>query len=263
MRSIMTLLAIFVLTFLSGCATNPYVEYYHDNLRGKPLADIPIVDSTPCNPQIYGSQNIKSDMHVLFEHNYLLIGAAVFHGPPTDNSKAIEQAKSVGACIVLLHSDYMGTRTSYIPWTTPNAPQTSNTMITGDINATATTTTYGGARTTYIPYSVSRYTYRAGFFVKAKPRVFGIDDTDLPPALRQQLQRNTGVYVAVVINGSPAYNANILEGDVITSFAGVDVMSAAQINPVVQQYAGERVNVIVIRNGTTKTFHVQLNKASY
>jgi len=268
MRSIAVLLAIVVITFLSSCATNqfatnPYMNYYHDNLQGKSLAEYPIIDSTPCTPQIYGSQNIKSDMHILLEHNYLLIGEAVFHGPPTDNSKAIEQAQDVGACIVLLHSDYMGTKTSYLPWTTPNAPQTSNTMITGDINANATTTTYGGSHTNYIPYSVSQYTYRAGFFVKAKPRVFGIDDADLPPELRQQLQRNTGILVTVVIDGSPAFNANILEGDVIISFAGIDVLSAEQINPIAQRHAGERVHIILIRNGDTKAFDVQLNPKSY
>jgi len=267
MRSIAALLAIGVITFLSGCATNqfaanPYMNYYHDNLQGKSLAEFPIIDSMPCIPQIYGSQDIKSDMHILLEHNYLLIGSAVFHGPPTSNSEAIEQAQNVGACIVLLHSDYMGTQTSYLPWTTPNAPQTSNTMITGDINANATTTTYGGSHTNYIPYSVSKYTYRAGFFVKAKQRVLGIDGGELPPDLRQQLQRNTGAYVTVVINDTPAYSANILEGDVIISFAGQDVTSREMFGPLVQQHAGERVKIILIRNGVTKTVDVQLNPKS-
>ena len=268
MRSITALLAVGILTFLSSCATNqfaanPYINYYHDNLLGKSQTELSIIDFTPCTPQIYGSQDIKSDAHILFEHNYLLIGAAVFHGPPTSNSEAIEQAQNVGACIVLLHSDYMGTQTSYLPWITPNAPKTSNTTITGDINANATTTTYGGSHTNYMPYSVSQYTYRAGFFVKAKQRVLGMDGGNMPPDLRQQLQRNTGVYVNVIINDTPAYNANILEGDVIISFAGQDVTSMGMFAPLVQQHAGERVKIILIRNGVTKTVDVQLNPKSY
>ncbi|MGH2508501.1 MAG: PDZ domain-containing protein [Gammaproteobacteria bacterium] len=263
MRSAILALCSMGILFLSACATNPYTKFYHDRLDGKTLSQIPYIDASPCKPRVFGSHDLKTDAHTLYERNYALIGESAFQGPPQDNSKVIKQAEKVGACVVLLHSDYLGTQTTYMPWITPNAPQTSNTTVTGDINATATTTTYGGAHTTYIPRSVSEYTYEAAFFAKYKPPIFGVLTTNLTPELREKLQRNTGAYVAVVIDNSPAYDANILEGDVITSFSGEEVTSGAQFMQLIHKHAGERVHIILIRDGTTKEFNIQSNKSSY
>jgi len=91
------------------------------------------------------------------------------------------------------------------------------------------------------------------------PPIFGALPQALPAEIRQQLERNTGVIVWVVRNGSPAYNANILEGDVILKMNGEDVLSVADY---VQRYiklAGQKVELEIWRNGQVKNISVQFN----
>ena len=77
--------------------------------------------------------------------------------------------------------------------------------------------------------------------------------------LRATLQRNSGVLVGVVINDSPAFRANILEGDIIIKFAGEDVSSPQEYHDKMIGLAGQRVDVEIWRNGETKIIPIQLN----
>jgi hypothetical protein len=80
-----------------------------------------------------------------------------------------------------------------------------------------------------------------------------------PPEIRQQLERNTGVFVWIVMNDSPAFNANVLEGDVILKFNGEDVTSASDFVEKCAKLAGQKVEVEIWRNGQFKTISVQFN----
>jgi S1-C subfamily serine protease len=81
----------------------------------------------------------------------------------------------------------------------------------------------------------------------------------LPPEIRQQLEQNTGVFVLIVVNGSPAFNANILEGDAILKVDGEDVESVPDFMEKYKRLAGQKVDVEIWRNGQFKTNTVQLN----
>jgi predicted metalloprotease with PDZ domain len=126
-----------------------------------------------------------------------------------------------------------------------NPGQTSTTSSSGTVNAnawgsggyaygtgnyygTSTTTTPGTFSTQVIQTTVQRYQYQTGFFRKSKgPPISGVIPLPLPPEMREKLQRNTGVVVWVVRYDSPAFKANILEGDVILKIGGEDVISLA------------------------------------
>jgi len=48
-----------------------------------------------------------------------------------------------------------------------------------------------------------------------KPPIFGTHIKDLTPEIRQQIGSNKGMLVYAVIKGSPAFEADILKGDVL------------------------------------------------
>ena len=51
--------------------------------------------------------------------------------------------------------------------------------------------------------------------------------SDLTEKVKQQLERNTGALVDVVMDDSPAFYSNIIRGDVIIKIDGIDIKSAA------------------------------------
>jgi S1-C subfamily serine protease len=101
-----------------------------------------------------------------------------------------------------------------------------------------------------IPYSFNRNTFDATFWAKrANDKiVLGVNALPLPDDLKRRLQRNTGVIVDVVVRGTPAFQANILEGDVLLKIANDDVVDIPSFFTVVAKYAGRTVDLQVLRS---------------
>ena len=117
--------------------------------------------------------------------------------------------------------------------------QTSTTYSSGSVNAHAYgnggsaygTANYSGVSTTqpsgtlstsYVPYQVRRDSFQAYFLRKMRVR-FGAYYRPLSDELRAKLQRNTGVMVTNLVDGSPAFQADILIGDIILEADGQGV----------------------------------------
>src|SRR5258706_15588138 len=71
----------------------------------------------------------------------------------------------------------------------------------------ADTTPYG-TQTTMMPYAVARSDFGAVFFVKTRTRA-GIITAPLDDATHKRLGTNSGVLVRFVVDGSPAFVADI------------------------------------------------------
>jgi hypothetical protein len=171
------------------------------------------------NTKIITSLNTTNDINELLRDNYGLIGVSAFQSSLQTQDAAMAQAKRVGADVVLLSSAFLG-----------------NQQV-----------------------AVDQYKYDAGFFRKTKPPVLGLIGIPLPSGIRQQLERNTGVLVWIVKNDSPAFNANILEGDVILKMNDENVMSVADLIKKDMTFAGQKVDLEIWRNRQFKTISVQLN----
>jgi len=144
------------------------------------------------------------------------------------------------------------TQTSTITQTstaTVTTPTTTTSYSTGTATAygsrgpvtaygSGTTTTYGST-TNYVPITVQRVDYGAVYFVKQRFGL-GVFIRDLNDSERQDLQTNRGVAVRLVVDDTPAYNADILVGDVITA-----TVKTAQ--PGGQVKKGEVVKAVVVR----------------
>jgi S1-C subfamily serine protease len=82
-----------------------------------------------------------------------------------------------------------------------------------------------------------------------QPPMAGISARDLTQEERVALDGNKGVAVRAVVKGSPAYNADILRGDIIVSFAGTAVRQPDDLTSAVSRHAGTEVEIVILRKG--------------
>lgn len=275
MKACLLLVALGAITSLTGCITarNGFSQFYQDRAGAAITNTLPYSGSTKI---ITGSSDPKNDVKELYRNGYLAIGESAFQGPPQGNNALMSQAKKVGADAVLISSVYLGSQQTAVPILNYNPGQTYTTTSSGTVNANAygsggyaygtghyygnsTTTSPGTFSTQIVPVTVQRYQYDAVFFRKMQPTILGVIPQPLPSEIRQRLERNTGVIAWAIRNDSPAFNANILEGDVILRMNGEDVTSMADYGQKNIKMAGQKIDIEIWRDGQLKTISVQLN----
>ena len=242
---------ILLFSLLQGCA-NPYARFY----TPAPQSGQNIVKATEPPRLVRGSAHPEQDAENLMENNYREIGYSSFNGAQVDESDAINQAKDVGANIVVVYSKYSITVTGEMPLTLPST-QTSTTNVSGTVGTTpvygtANTTTHG-TTTTYIPYSVRRNDYLATYWVKAPTPIFGAFIREPTADERKQIGSNTGLILAVVIKNSPTFNADLFKGDVLKRVGDIQLTDLQGFKAAMLRYAGQKVNVVVLRDGKPLT----------
>lgn len=256
-------------------APNSFSQFYQDFV-GANITNLPPYSG---ETKVFAGST-TNDLKEQYRNDYVIIGASSFQGPPQSkaNDDLMSQAKNVGADVVLYSCEYLGSHQTTMPWIQYNSGQANTTISSGTASASvggsggyangtgnyygsSTTTIPGTFSTQVVPTTVERYHYEAYFLRKGKPPILGIRNVPLPTEIRQQLERNTGVLVWVVINDSPAFNANILEGDVILKMNGEDVTSVKDFSGKIHQLAGQKVNIEIWRNGQLQTIPVKLNEA--
>lgn len=261
---------------ISACASG-FAKFYAPAADPQGILSSPLILPSPKTPQLFlHSSDVQSDAKRLREDGYVYIGSSSFYGPAnrSNQSQAVEQGKKVGAAIVLFKSEYMDTRSGVVPYTVANPAVVSTVNTSGTVNAygsggyasgnynsTGTITAPGGYSTYAIPYSVNRNTFFASYWVKedVSKLHLGVQGVPLGDDLRRKLERNTGVVIAIVIRGTPAFAANVLEGDVITKLNGVDVVDVPSFNSTLVRLAGQKVTLDVLRGDQTRSISVTLN----
>jgi hypothetical protein len=260
------------LALLAGCASG-FEKYYRPAPAAALALAAPTLAPPPPTPAVYTySSNVQADAKRLAEDGYAFIGESSFYGPAnkSNQEQAVAQGKKVGAAVVLFKSEYMDTRSGVVPYTVANPAVVSTVNTSGTVygnggsatySGTGTVTTPGGYSTYAIPYSVDRNTFYASYWAKRDPNKvhLGLYYRPLTDDIRHILERNTGVQVAVVIRGTPAFNANILEGDVLLKLNGKDITDVQSLNTDVQQMAGQRVTFDLLRGDQPRTIAVTLN----
>lgn len=169
--------------------------------------------------------------------------------------------------VVVMSPKYVGSVTTSIPITTPTT-QTAYTTGTataygsngGSATAygNATTTTYG-SRTTYIPMTVNRSAFGAIYFLKAK-YIFGANWRDLTNEERQTVQSNGGVYVTGIVDNTPAFDSNVLVGDIILAVNGQAAGSQEHCKQLISSFKGQTIQLTINRAGQLVTKSVTLLK---
>ena len=119
------------------------------------------------------------------------------------------------------------------------------------------TTKYGTSRS-YVPITVDQLDYGAIYFVKQRFSL-GVFSRDLNDAERQELQTNKGAVLRLVVDATPAFNADLLVGDVVTAIDGVAISSAQAFNELLRERQGTLVSLSIVRRGQRVEKAVQLN----
>jgi hypothetical protein len=254
---------------LTSCASG-YANFYQPTAdasqvvsrRAAPPLGVPLVEhAAPANPEQVTMAYAR--------RGYQLIGVSSFNSGMRETDKAaIDQATKVGADLVLiLNPQYTSTIQSAVPVTTPT---TSTSYTTGSATAysygsapvtaygNATTTTYG-TQTTYVPITTNRYDYTAVYFVKTKARL-GAYVRNLSDSERQSLGTNQGVVVTLISDGTPAFNADVLAGDILMAINGERVSNQEAYGALLDRFAGQTVELTLVRQGASVMKSIRLNQ---
>lgn len=257
------MLFLLPLLFIFSSCANPYSNFYTDRTGGVDILENPNIIVPTDKPNLIQGSNIKNDGMRMLENGYLLIGESSFNAGNVNQNMAIEHAKKVHADTVIVYSQYTNTLSGSMPLTVPN---TQTSYHSGNIygsgggfaNYSGSSTTYGTS-TTYMPYHVRRYDYYATFWIKAKPPSLGINFDNLTDELRRKIESNKGVYIIAVVKDSPAFNADLLNGDVIRKFNNIEVTNISHFANLIAENKGQQIELEIFRNGKTIVKQIQLN----
>jgi len=253
MKRYITLLTLFA---LAACA-NPYSQFYH----GIPDARVnPYYEALPGDVQIYTTNDFDRDVHIWMRKGYFVVGNSSFNGTSSAGSEGQirAQAKKVGAQVVLISSKYTHTVTGAMPLTLPNNSTSYSTGSAtaygagGMVNAygSGTTTTYG-TQTVMMPYSIQRADFGAIYFAKTKSRL-GLQfsqSAQIDIETRKRLGTNAGIKIFEIVEGSPAFKANVFPGDILLSIGDDEVDSQEEFVKLLDKYEGQSVTIKLYRDG--------------
>lgn len=153
---------------------------------------------------IVESDDFEDYSNSMLANGYVELGRSSFKDRDLPKSEFISQAKKLGAIEVFLYKENASTVSYYFDDDPNNLD--------------------------YI------YDYVAIFYVKdnflKKPNMLGINHGKIPVDKRKAYQRNTGAYVANVVTGTRAYNANVVLEDVVIEVNGKKVIIPEDLNKI-------------------------------
>lgn len=242
------------MAFLAVACANPYARFY----QGIPDARrMPNYVDTREALQLYRSDDFERDRLALMRRGYMPIGHASFNARAdgADEVQLRDQARQIGAHVVLVASRYThsiaGAVPLQVPYTTTSHSTGTATAYGGGSSVRvygAGATTTSGTRTVMMPYTVDRSDFNALFFAKTRGRV-GIIPEPIDDETRRRLQTNAGVRVLLVTEGSPAFKADVLPGDIVLSVNGDAVQSEEHYSQLLNRYEGQTVLFLLDRDG--------------
>jgi hypothetical protein len=224
---------IFILLAIASASTPSFSKWYDSWIDINQFSNV-ITLKKGEEPQIIRSNDIDNDFFEIRSNHYSCIGDTGFNGPDRDIVNDIKrQCRQNGATIALYSFNYTDTRygSSYYKGS-------------------------GGS------YSTRRYDYQVYYFVPLLYTFqlkFGIDGNDLSNKSRQEIGRNTGVYVNIVYKDTPAFYANIVRGDVIIRINNYTINNHRDFLDIYDSFlTSTEVEVEYVRGGRTHIAKVKL-----
>lgn len=253
---------ILLLCLLSLGCSNPFTTFY------KPF-DSTLRLKTDRNPERFKGSDAAEDYLNMIENNWSYVGYSSFTADAGDIDwdDAIAQAKKIGASAVIFYDPkFESSRSGAIPITTPDVTTSYSTANAtaygsgGTVRAygSGTTTTYG-SQTTMIPYTVNRYSYMVTYWDKRPQQwILGAYYQDLSRETRTAIGSNKGVILTAIIKGSPAFQADLLRGDIIKDIEGEEVLDIQRMYYLLDKFSGRAVSFTVLRRGIEQKITVIL-----
>jgi len=230
---------IFIITtilIVSGCSSNSgYKQYYseysnvEDRLSNGSLMFIPLKNE---DPNLIKVSDAFKTTHSWIEKGYGVLGASSFIGVHENKKYIFKQAKTVKATDVIYSVNY---------------------------ERQGISSSCGGQPCGTHSYGI--YSQKAVFLAKHTPEVLnnlynntyriGLIFSDLSKDEKRKNEVNNAAKANTVYDGSPAFNANIFRGDIITSINGSTISDKDDANAKIKLYAySERfIPISIIRDG--------------
>jgi len=227
----------------TSASANDWQKFYH------PVQDASKAIQWNGLPEIITSSgNLIADVDGMWQRGFAVVGYSAFNSPNNKTSDAIEWGSQLKARYVMLGTNLVSSQTTTLPLTLPS---TTTSTTNGNVGATtfSATTTHYGTQTSFIPITVNRFDKLAIYFLEVPKKGTGIFPRNLTQAEVSSLETQRAIAVRAIRDGSPAYDANILPGDLIIEVNGkpadpANWQAAVRSDPL--------LHVRLIRNGQTR-----------
>lgn len=184
------------------------------------------------------SGDAKGDVAAMWSNGFELVGYSSFNGKEAGQKGVAKQARKVGASDVIYLERYTDTQNG------------------GAVGSTSFTR--WGAFSFISPMTVRRYDQLALYFRKAPRQGLGVYPRTLTDQEKVRIASNKGVAVIAVMNGSPAFTADILPGDIVVQVNRQPVWDAASGREAAESSKGKTVEVQIVRDGQPITKQVAI-----
>lgn len=179
-----------VMLFASAAQANDFEKFYHPLPdRGEVVRFDGLAEVMP------SSGNGAADVNSMWERGYVVVGYSTFNGPARPEKDAIKFAKKVGARYVVAGAQHTGSRNGAFA-----APIGNSVMM--------------------MPIVQERFDQQAIYFAELPHRGVGVMITELTNEQKALVGSNKGFVVRAVRRGSPAYDANLVPGDLVKAVNG-------------------------------------------
>lgn len=229
------------LLLTSACSTSGYRRFYQGNLGKYSLEERGLL---PCQGEpetVVGADRSEDEVRML-ENGYRMIGQAFFEGADEGAGPVERMARELGASVVIAYRRFAGSESHSV-----RVRHLPGSRHVGPPSHRAT-------------FSEERFEQGASFWAKsAKSPSFGAfgRDDDLE---REGRSGEVGVVVRAVVRESPALRCGVQRGDVVRKLSGHDVEGPSSYARLLEQLAGQPVEVEVARDGTSRVLACQLGK---
>lgn len=263
-RLISMAFCLFCCQFMFGCGNN-FKRFYTPNqsvLKSQP----PVMSarSGETDMEVVYVDSIQTAAREWARNRYVPLGSSTFEASLQPESSLIRFGTSLGATHATYDRTYLRTNRGVVPltMTNPTTSYTTGTIQTSSGTATYSETTYGTETTTrMMPYAIDRYRHEVIYWVPLTVMpATGVWPRDLTSEEATRFNRNTGAFVDVVVRGTPAFEANILSGDVIIRIDETPITSAQDYIDHVLACRGREVSLVFIRDGSEETVLIQISE---
>lgn len=293
MKILNTISYVSLLLLLSGCeTTNPYSTYYipsdiPDEAKSQLIY---LVEGE--EPKIYSEKydDLEKINLRAAKAGYINVGYSSFYGPSQHHSLAIEQGKKIGATLIVISSKYTGEVKYQKKVTLPSSSSTNtntntNYYSTGNTNynlystnpylnniygnayTNNNTSAYGSNSSTTYNYETklvdaqySKYDQYASYWVKhtqdIKDLKLGVRFGVTPENIKKEVKTNSGLYVLLVFDNTPAYRGDLFDGDLILEVNDKKIYSQEFLD---ELSSGEVVQLKIYRDGEYIMKNITLN----
>jgi hypothetical protein len=265
-------------------------EHFEDFTSNYPeLAERTVAASYPA--KVYTATDMDAESESLFARGYVMIGFAGTMGDPVPHDEVERFAGSKGAAIAVITTRLTAVTTEARAVTAHSAGTVVSSFGSGSAvarhNGQASATAWGpngmarasgtysgttsvnasssgftmvpaSARTEFVPFAKRHFDTQVTFWRKRRPTPSGAYTETIPVELRAHLGRNTGAYVIAVEDGSPAFGADLVPGDVVVAVDGTKVLDPATFEQLTSTRGSTRTVLDVLRAGSPRRILLEI-----